>query len=35
MDVPIGKGEYVIFWSPQTALFHEVRERGYTTRVSA
>lgn len=28
-DVPIGKGEYVIFCPPQTALFDEARERGY------
>lgn len=28
-DVPVGKGEYVIFCPPQTALFHEARSRGY------
>ncbi|SFU67722.1 conjugation peptidase TraF. Serine peptidase. MEROPS family S26C [Nitrosospira multiformis] len=28
-DVPVGKGEYVIFCPPQTALFDEARERGY------
>ncbi|SEA65121.1 conjugation peptidase TraF. Serine peptidase. MEROPS family S26C [Nitrosospira multiformis] len=29
VDVPVGKGEYVIFCPPQTALFDEARERGY------
>jgi conjugative transfer signal peptidase TraF len=28
-DDPVGKGEYVIFCPPQTALFDEARERGY------
>ncbi|SEO47881.1 conjugative transfer signal peptidase TraF [Nitrosospira multiformis] len=28
-DVPVGKGEYVIFCPPQTALFDEARSRGY------
>jgi len=28
-DGPVGKGEYVIFCPPQTALFDEARERGY------
>jgi conjugative transfer signal peptidase TraF len=28
-DAPIGKGEYVIFCPPQTALFDQARERGY------
>ena len=28
-DAPVGKDEYVIFCPPQTALFHEARERGY------
>jgi conjugative transfer signal peptidase TraF len=28
-DVPVGKGEYVIFCPPHTALFDEARERGY------
>lgn len=28
-DAPVGKGEYVIFCPPQTALFDEARERGY------
>jgi conjugative transfer signal peptidase TraF len=28
-DVPVGKGEYVIFCPPQTALFDEARKRGY------
>jgi conjugative transfer signal peptidase TraF len=28
-DVPVGKGEYVIFCPPQTALFDQARERGY------
>ena len=28
-DMPVGKGEYVIFCPPQTALFEEARERGY------
>jgi conjugative transfer signal peptidase TraF len=29
IDLPVGKGEYVIFCPPQTALFDEARERGY------
>lgn len=28
-NTPVGKGEYVIFCPPQTALFDEARERGY------
>jgi len=28
-DVPVGKGEYVIFCPPQSPLFDEARERGY------
>jgi conjugative transfer signal peptidase TraF len=28
-DVPVAKGEYVIFCPPQSALFDEARERGY------
>ena len=28
-DVPVGKGEYVIFCPPRTALFDEARSRGY------
>jgi len=28
-DAPVGKGEYVIFCPPQTALFEEALERGY------
>jgi conjugative transfer signal peptidase TraF len=28
-DAPVGKGEYVIFCPPPTALFDEARERGY------
>jgi len=28
-DFPVGKGEYVIFCPPQTALFDEARERAY------
>lgn len=28
-DAPVGKGEYVIFCPPQTALFDEARSRGY------
>ena len=31
-DAPVGKGEYVIFCPPQTALFEEARERGYIGR---
>lgn len=28
-DVPMKKGEYVIFCPPESALFDEARERGY------
>jgi conjugative transfer signal peptidase TraF len=28
-DMPVGKGEYVIFCPPPSALFDEARERGY------
>jgi conjugative transfer signal peptidase TraF len=29
IDAPVGKGEYVIFCPPESALFDEARERGY------
>lgn len=34
-EAPLGKGEYVVFCPPESALFDEARERGYIGRVFA